>query len=40
MLKAMMAFRPGERPTAKEILKSEWMRKWALPDLERMREMQ
>lgn len=40
MLKAMMAFRPKERPTMEEILECEWMRKWALPDLERMRKMQ
>lgn len=37
MLKAMIAFRPGERLTTEEILQSEWMRKWALPELERMR---
>ena len=38
MLKAMMAFTPGERSTAEEILESEWMRKWALPELERMKK--
>lgn len=33
MLKSMMAFRASERPTADEILKSDWMTKWALPGL-------
>lgn len=36
MLKAMMAFKPGERPTASELLEFEWMRKWALPELEKI----
>ncbi|KAG5292252.1 protein kinase [Histoplasma ohiense] len=31
----MLAFRPEERPTAEDILKSEWMVKWALPDFNR-----
>lgn len=39
MLQSMMAFRPEERPTAEKILEFEWMRKWALPELERMRKM-
>jgi serine/threonine-protein kinase SRPK3 len=38
MLKAMMAFRPGERLNAEEIMESEWMRRWALPELEKARE--
>jgi serine/threonine protein kinase len=31
LMRQMLAFRPEERPTAEEILKSEWMVKWALP---------
>lgn len=34
MLKSMLTFKPGERITAQEVLESEWMRNWALPDLE------
>lgn len=33
LLRPMMAYDPKERPTAKEILESEWMNKWALQDL-------
>ena len=38
MLKAMLAFRPEERLTAKDVLKCQWVKDWALPELERMRE--
>lgn len=38
MLKAMMAFRPEERPTANEILQSAWMRRFALPEVDRMNQ--
>ncbi|KAE8379342.1 kinase-like domain-containing protein [Aspergillus bertholletiae] len=31
--KAMLEFRPHERPTAAEIMESEWMVNWALPEL-------
>jgi serine/threonine-protein kinase SRPK3 len=34
MLKAMLAFKPGERPTAQDIIQSEWMRNRALRELE------
>ncbi|KAJ6114303.1 kinase domain-containing protein [Penicillium sp. IBT 16267x] len=37
MLRAMMAFEPGERPTADQLLRSEYMVKWALPAWERQR---
>ncbi|KAK2758249.1 hypothetical protein FQN54_004094 [Arachnomyces sp. PD_36] len=37
MLKPMMAFKPWERPTAENIIASDWMRNWALPELGRMR---
>ncbi|EGC47658.1 protein kinase [Histoplasma capsulatum var. duboisii H88] len=35
LIRQMLAFRPDERPTAEDILKSEWMVKWALPDFNR-----
>ncbi|EKV17990.1 hypothetical protein PDIG_11610 [Penicillium digitatum PHI26] len=35
LMRRMLAFRPEERPTVKEVLQSEWMVKWALPDLKR-----
>jgi hypothetical protein len=35
----MLAFRPEERPTAEEVLKSEWMVKWVLPEYSRTMEM-
>ncbi|KZF24079.1 kinase-like protein [Xylona heveae TC161] len=37
LFKSMMKFRPDERPSIDEILGSEWIRKWALPDYEKMR---
>ena len=40
MLKGMLAFRPEERQPAKELVESEWMQKWALPELGRGREIQ
>ena len=35
MIRSMLVFRPEDRPTAEEVLKSEWMVKWGLPALER-----
>ena len=35
LIRRMLAFRPEERPTCEEILESEWMLKWALPELQR-----
>jgi len=37
MLRSMLVFRPESRPTAKQILGSEWMVKWALPEFEKCR---
>jgi len=37
MLRAMMAFEPAERPTADQVLRSEYMVRWALPAWERQR---
>ncbi|PYH81545.1 kinase domain protein [Aspergillus uvarum CBS 121591] len=35
VMRRMLAFRPEERPSAAEVLQSEWMVKWVLPDYER-----
>ncbi|KAN0073873.1 Protein kinase-like domain containing protein [Elaphomyces granulatus] len=40
MLKAMMAFKPKERMTAEQIKESEWMTKWALPELQKLKSGQ
>lgn len=37
MLRPMLSFRPENRSTTKQILKSEWMVKWALPEYEKIR---
>ena len=37
MLRAMMTFEPAERPTADQVLRSEYMVRWALPAWERQR---
>ncbi|KAL2821141.1 kinase-like domain-containing protein [Aspergillus granulosus] len=39
MIHRMLAFRPEDRPTAEDVLGSEWMRKWALPDYKRSLEV-
>lgn len=39
LLRAMLALDADRRITAKEALESEWMTKWALPDLERAQEL-
>ncbi|KAJ9192489.1 hypothetical protein DTO164E3_8318 [Paecilomyces variotii] len=36
LLQSMLSFRPEDRPTAQEVLESEWMVKWALPEYERI----
>ena len=33
MLKAMLAFKSGDRMTVKQILEPKWMKEWALPEL-------
>ncbi|KAJ5345395.1 hypothetical protein N7452_003399 [Penicillium brevicompactum] len=35
LMRRMFAFRPEDQPTAEEVLRSEWMVKWCLPDFER-----
>ena len=38
MLKAMLEFRLEERMSAETALESKWMKEWALPELEKMKE--
>jgi serine/threonine protein kinase len=35
LMRRMLSFRPEERPTAEEVLMSDWMVKWALSDYKR-----
>ncbi|KAJ5737796.1 uncharacterized protein N7483_002921 [Penicillium malachiteum] len=35
LMRRMLVYRPERRPTADEVLRSEWMLKWALPEYER-----
>lgn len=37
LLRAMMAFEPGERPTADQLITFEYVVKWALPAWERQK---
>lgn len=39
LLRSMLAMKPEDRITAKDVLESEWMTEWALPDLNRAREL-
>jgi serine/threonine protein kinase len=32
MLRSMLSFEPEKRPTAQDIVKCEWMERWAIPD--------
>lgn len=36
MLRPMLSFRPEHRPTTKQVLKSEWMVRWALPEYDKI----
>lgn len=36
MMRWMLQFRPRDRPSAKEVLETEWMRAWALPECEEL----
>ncbi|KAL4879936.1 kinase-like domain-containing protein [Aspergillus karnatakaensis] len=40
MLRAMRSFKPEKRPSAQQVLESEWMVKWAIPESERIRGLQ
>ena len=35
MVKGMLKFSPSQRLTAQQVLETEWMRKWAIPEAER-----
>lgn len=37
MLRPMLSFKPGIRPTTRQLLDSEWMVKWALPEYDKIR---
>ncbi|KAE8368145.1 kinase-like domain-containing protein [Aspergillus caelatus] len=40
MLRSMLSFQPENRPSAQQVLESEWMVKWALPEYERFHSSQ
>ncbi|KAJ5796138.1 protein kinase domain protein [Penicillium psychrosexuale] len=40
MLRPMLSFRPENRPSAQQVLESEWMVKWALPEYEKIHSAQ
>ncbi|KAF7630643.1 hypothetical protein AFLA_011264 [Aspergillus flavus NRRL3357] len=40
MLRSMLCFQPEHRPSAQQVLESEWMVKWALPEYEKIRNSQ
>jgi len=40
ILRSMLVFRPKNRPTAKQVLGSEWMVKWTLPEFDKCRRAQ
>ncbi|KAJ5352413.1 hypothetical protein N7452_001387 [Penicillium brevicompactum] len=37
MVRSMLSFEPEKRPTAQDVLKCEWMERWAIPDMEKSR---
>ncbi|EAW11016.1 protein kinase domain protein [Aspergillus clavatus NRRL 1] len=37
ILRWMLSFRPEDRPNARQVLESEWMARWAMPEYERMK---
>lgn len=37
MLRPMLSFKPEDRPSAQQVLESEWMVKWAIPEFEKIR---
>lgn len=39
MLRSMLSYKPEDRITAAEVLESEWMIKWAMPEYEKIRHM-
>lgn len=37
MLRPMLSFRPEDRPSAQQVLESEWMVRWAIPEYDKVR---
>lgn len=37
MLRSMMSYQPEDRATAAEVLESQWMTQWAMPEYEKIR---
>jgi serine/threonine protein kinase len=35
MVRGMLVFKPGDRLSARQVLATEWMRKWAIPEAEK-----
>lgn len=35
MIRWMLTFRPGERPSVDQVLEKAWMKKWAIPEAEK-----
>ncbi|KAK2771986.1 hypothetical protein FQN53_004823 [Emmonsiellopsis sp. PD_33] len=40
LMRRMLAYLPEDRPTVEEVLRSEWMVKWVMPDFERSLQAQ
>ncbi|XHF96611.1 hypothetical protein AWENTII_000235 [Aspergillus wentii] len=40
MFRSMLSFKPENRPSAQQVLESEWMVNWALPEYEKIRNSQ
>jgi serine/threonine protein kinase len=37
MIRSMLEYRPEKRATAKQVLESEWMKRWAIPEYDKIR---
>jgi serine/threonine-protein kinase SRPK3 len=35
MMRGMLGFQPGDRPSAKQVLDTAWMSKWAIPEYDK-----
>ncbi|KAL3488151.1 kinase-like domain-containing protein [Aspergillus germanicus] len=40
LMRRMLAFRPEDRPSVEEVLKSEWMVKWVMPDYHQSHQLE
>ena len=36
MIRWMLTFRPGDRPSVNEVLDTAWMKGWAIPEFEKI----